>query len=238
MKGKINSEFVYSLIYYAIAVATAKHSAWAYSTTMEGLEPKIDWATVGFNIAGAWSIGGLVIWFMWGLLAAMAVDVGMFLVAKQIREAKNRNLLGLYLTYAMVALISAYFQVMYALQHAAQFTPVEGVPIWVNTAYLWRFLIVPVSLPLMSVGYTLFTRIDEAKNKATIGTVDKELGTKTYTADEAAQFTGYSPAWVRDRFYRSEKGGLKSGETFGQRDENGKMFFTHEELVPFKRENR
>lgn len=229
---KINwsSEFIYSLIYYAIALATAKHSAWAYSTTMEGAQPIIDWSNFGI---AAWTGFELVMWFMWGLLAALAVDVGMYLVAKQIRESKNRNLIGLYLTYAMVCIASAYFQVMYAIQHAADFVPVEGVPAWINAIYSLRYLIVPVSLPVMSIGYTLFTKVDEARNTQPLGRVNKEIGMKTYTVDEAATYLKVSPASVRSWAYAGESG---KGPQFGARDANNKHFFTQEELDNKKKE--
>lgn len=233
-KFHLTNEQIYGLIYYAIAVATAKHSAWAYSSTMEGLQPALDWAKFNGSFADFWSLLGLGVWFMWGLLAAIAVDVGMFTVAKNIRESQNRNLLGMYLTYAMVALISAYFQVMYSLQHASAFTPVEGVPLWVNTAYVWRFLIVPVSLPLMSVGYTLFVKLDVHKNKPVLGKVDKEIGEKTFTVDEAAAYTGYSPAAIRQKGYAAERQ-VGIVPAFGYRDENGKMMFKKSELDPIKK---
>jgi len=222
---RITNEQAYGLIYYAIAIATAKHSAWAYSTTMEGAEPVINWATFTLNLDGIFQVVTLGVWFFWGLLAALVIDIGMYFIAKKIRETRDRNLLGLYLTYIMVVIISAYMQVMFALQHAAEFVPVEGVPAWVNAAYVWRFLIVPVSLPFMSIGYTLFVKVDEALNKPVMGVVEAETGLKRLNVKEAALFTNRSETGIR--------GLAASGKLQQRLDDDKKLYFYETELVPF-----
>ncbi len=224
---KIDSNFVYSLIYIALAIATFKHTSWSFSSVMEGPEPIIDWANFNLDFANAWSVGGLLMWYFWGALCAIAVDVGFYLTAKSIREAQNTSLLGMWLTYTMVAVISAYCQVMYSVQHAAQFVPVEGVPEWINFIYTWGFLILPVSLPGMSVGYTLFNRIQHKANEPKLGQIDKETGVKYLNVVDAAKYTGYSTASIRVF--------VASGKIQGRQDDRKRWFFSTEELDKVKK---
>ncbi len=219
---------IYELIYIAISIATAKHSAWSYSTVMEGPEPVIDWANLTLNLSAAYDFGRLTIWFLSGLLAAVVVDIGMFVVAKRIRESEKENLLGLYLAYSIIVIFSAYFQIMYALQNASAFVPVEGVPEWLNLAFVWRFFIVPMSLPVMSLVYTMFVRIDRALNAPKLGTVDAETGEKHYNLNEAAAYTGYSVSSIRNKAYVTKTLPMYD-------DHNGNKYFLASDLEKIRR---
>ncbi len=230
MTSQEQRDFIYSLIYIALAVATFKHTSWSFSTVMEGPEPVVDWVKFNLDFAGLWAIGGLLFWYVWGALCAIAVDVGFYLTAKSIRESQNTSLVGMWLTYTMVALISAYCQVMYSVQHAAQFVAVEGVPAWVNVMYTWSFIILPVSLPGMSIGYTLFTKMHDKENAPKLGRLD-ETGMKYLTVDEASTYTGYSTASIR-QWAAQGKIGIKAADEAGR----VKWKFTMEELAKFKKD--
>lgn len=213
------------LIYIAIAVATAFHTAWSYSTTMEGAEPLIDWANFTLNVNGIYLI---MVWGWWlakGALAAFAIDVGMFVVAKSIREARQKNLLGLYITYLAVSVFSAYFQVMYSVQHSADFQTVTGIPEWLNAVFLWRFLLVPLSLPVIGFFYTMSVRVDEALNKQVLGKVDTTTGKRKFDVKEAAKYTNRSEAGIR--------GMAASGKLPAIKDDDNKLVFDEDELAQF-----
>ncbi len=148
----------YELIYIAVAIATFKHSSWAYSVTLEGAAPEIDWATWSPSLVGGWAIGGLLLWFFWGGLMAMAVDVSMFFAAREIRRGNKFHIL----TFAIAAIFSAATQLIYATTHAVDLEYVSSslAAVQPNSGWLWtvaeyRIVYLPISLPLTAIIYTI-----------------------------------------------------------------------------------
>ena len=235
-------ERAYGAIYLALAVATFKHTAWAFSTVMEGPEPKVDWANFNLDFVSVWAIVLLLVWFLWGALGAIAVDVGMYYTARAIREDKETRLpLGMWLTYGVVAAISSYAQTLYAVQHAAAFTPVPNNLAelqpggWLNNLFTYAMVLLPLFLPGLGFIYTVFVKYEEHHRKPPVGRLDEAIGEKVYTVQEAAIETGYSEAWIRNRAYAYEKKPDKN-PPFGRRNTQGKMVFTKEELDAVKRQ--
>ena len=110
----------FELLYFGVAIATFEHTAWAFGTTFLGL-PNTEY----FNLSDPiWLRGGLV---------ALAVDIGMFLVARAAiqeggRENKNRlAIVGLYSTFVVIGLISFFSQIVFAIYHTPSLAVAAGV---------------------------------------------------------------------------------------------------------------
>ncbi len=231
---KIGKLPVWDLLYISLALSTWKHTAWGYSVTFEGPPPSVDWANFVLNAQGLWTIGTLLAWFAWGGLMALTVDVAMWLVAKGIREqTSGKTPFGLWLTYAVVAVISSYTQLLYATQHSAPLAIVENNIValqpggWLYSLLENRLILLPLALPSMSFLYTISLRIEAALKKPVLGVVDTATGEKRYSMNEAAAYTGYSPSWVRAK--------ALSGKLEQHKDEEGKTYFTESSLAPFRR---
>lgn len=132
----------YKLVYWVIAAATAQHTAWGAATTMQGS---------GSENAPLW-------WFQ-GLAFAIAIDVSMVLVATKIRSGNRANAFRYALTFASVALLSSYFQLLYAWAHISVLPAGEGVSTdWKTQLQALvdaRLLIAPFALPAISIAYTI-----------------------------------------------------------------------------------
>src|SRR3990167_469017 len=132
----------YKFVYWVIAVATAQHTAWGAATTMQGS---------GSENAPIW-------WFQ-GLAFAIAIDVSMVLVATKIRSGNRANAIRYALTFAGVALLSSYFQLLYAWAHIGMLPAGEGVSAdWqtqLQAIVDARLLIAPFALPAISIAYTI-----------------------------------------------------------------------------------
>ncbi len=227
----------FELIYVAIAIATFKHTSWGFSTVLEGPEPIIDWANFVFSFVGIWQLGGLLIWFLWGGLMAIAVDVGMFFVSKAIREYFINNdegqPWGLWGTYLIIAIVSGYTQMLYAVQHAAEMKIVPNTLAmlqtggWLYTLFEYRLVLLPLSLPFISFMYTVSLKVQEFLQKPHMGKKNN-IGETVYNVIEAAKYVGKSSSLIR---MRSIEG------IFGNKDRNGKWFYTKKELDDFKSQN-
>lgn len=144
---------VFQLVYWIIAIATAQHTAWGAATTMQGSQP-IDSTT----------------WWVQGIAFAIAIDFSMIMVASKIRTGTSashdlklgrlRIPINWYtVTFATVATVSFYFQLLYAWSHAQPLPNVGGV------AQEWmdrlqgiinaRVIIAPLALPAIATLYTL-----------------------------------------------------------------------------------
>jgi hypothetical protein len=235
-----NDKAIHALeyIYYAIAIATFKHSAWSFGAVMEGLPPKLDWAHLTFDLAGTFAIGSLLIWYFWGALMAVASDVGMVVIAKSFRSAREDGFTwredGLLMgAYIIVAFISAYTQFYYAAQHTAPLLATASqIPSLQNGGSLnwllqYAVVILPPMLPGMSILYTLASKAEKGMHVVKPGKVDVETGARKFNVSEAAQFVGLSEGWIRQHAGKGE---------IGQKDaETGKWVFTETELLPLKR---
>lgn len=132
----------FKIVYWVIAAATAQHTAWGAATTMQGVQGE----------DAAW-------WWLQGLAFAIAIDVSMVMVATKIRSGGNRNTKVYAITFFFVALLSSYFQLLYAWAHINELAAGTGVAVeWtqrleglVNA----RLIIAPLALPIISIFYTL-----------------------------------------------------------------------------------
>lgn len=192
----------YELIYIAVAIATFKHSSWAYSVTLEGAAPEIDWAAWSPSLPGLWSLGGLLMWFFWGGLMAMAVDVSMFFAAREIRRGNKFHIL----TFAVAAIFSAATQLIYATTHAVDLEYISSslAAVQPNTGWLWtvaeyRIVYLPISLPLTAIIYTVAILFSGAKEvHAGVLAVPEPpvVPDPVYSASEAAKITGRNYNYV------------------------------------------
>ena len=138
----------FTIVYWVIAIATAQHTAWGAATTMQGAQPS--------------AIEMAAFWWLQGIAFAIAIDFTMVAVATKIR---SRNKLdwkvdGPYIaTFAMVAIASAYFQLLYAWGHATELQTMGGVaPEWqerLQGLIAARIVIAPVALPVIATLYTI-----------------------------------------------------------------------------------
>lgn len=199
----------YNVIYVTLALATFKHSAWGFSMVLEGPQPVFDINTLTLDTAGLWSIGTLLMWYFWGGLMATVADVGMYFTARAIRERNNqtdRQPWGLWLTYAIAAFVSAYTQVLYAVQHAAQLEVVQTeLPMlaaggWLYQILEYRLLILPLALPGMSFLYTVALKIQNRFFDAPkIGKLVEKTGDVIFDVKQAAKYTNYSEQAIRQK---------------------------------------
>lgn len=143
----------FKVVYWIIALATAQHTAWGAATTMQGT-----------------SNAGQPEWWAQGLAFAIAVDFSMVMVATKIRSGSatgqrvgiGKLQLGVNwytITFAIVALVSFYFQLLYAWAHAMPLENVGGVAQeWVvrlQPLIAARIVIAPAALPVIATLYTL-----------------------------------------------------------------------------------
>jgi hypothetical protein len=132
----------FKIVYWVIAAATAQHTAWGAATTMQGTHGE-----------------GEIWWWLQGLAFAIAVDVSMVMVATKIRSGGNRNARWYAITFAFVAILSSYFQLIYAWSH------ISVLPAGAGIATEWaqrlqglidaRLIIAPFALPVISIFYTI-----------------------------------------------------------------------------------
>lgn len=133
------------IVYWGIAIATAYHTAWGAATTMQGAQPE-----------------QTIWWWAQGLAFAMAIDFTMVAVASKIRSRNKiewRIDASYLLTFAILAIASAYFQLLYAWAHATNIEPLAGVSqYWQSTLSGLidaRIVIAPLALPLIATLYTV-----------------------------------------------------------------------------------
>lgn len=146
----------YLLIYVVIAVATASHTAWGAAFTMQGAQPSDAAALVG--------------WQLQGLAFALAIDATMLLVAMKMRSGvPTANVLRLgrvripvnfyVVTFLFVALVSAYFQLLFAFVHSAPLETAGGVTdewqMRLQPVIDARIIIAPLALPVIALLYTV-----------------------------------------------------------------------------------
>lgn len=146
----------FKLVYWVIAIATAQHTAWGAATTMQG--------GMGTDApTQSW-------WWVQGLFFAIAIDYSMVMVATKIRSGTQasqyfklwrlRIPINWYtLTFAIVAIMSSYFQLLYAWAHATPLASGGGVStVWVDRLQALidaRVIIAPFALPIIATFYTI-----------------------------------------------------------------------------------
>lgn len=132
----------FKIVYWVIAVATAQHTAWGAATTMQGAQGE-----------------GAVWWWLQGLAFAIAIDISMVMVATKIRNRGNHNVAWYAFTFAMVAGLSFFFQLLYAWSHITELPQGAGIAIeWeqrLQGIINARLIIAPFALPLISILYTV-----------------------------------------------------------------------------------
>jgi len=134
----------FELLYISIAVATFDHTVWAGAFLFEGSMP----------------VDNNIIWRLKGSLIAIAVDLGMLLTSRFLRNSETpTQTIVLVIAFMMAAVTSFYFQMVYILFHTPIFTISEGVDkYWIQalTPFLQaRVVILPLALPLLATVYTL-----------------------------------------------------------------------------------
>lgn len=227
----------YEALYYAIAAATFKHSAWAFGNTIEGAAPFVDWANLTFNLGGLWQVTVLANWMFWGGLMAVATDVGMIVSARHIRHYADKYGTGilkgirnqplhLWGAYLMAVTISSLGQVYYAASHAAPLV-VNDVGIqafapggWLYAILQYRILLLPLSLPGMSFLYTIAQR-GEATTKLTPAT-DK-TGQKKWRVKDIARISGLTESRIRQLAGADDDVGHKVGGVWEFTDSEAKQ---------------
>lgn len=139
----------FKLVYWVIAIATAQHTAWGAATTMQGAQPLDPIALAG--------------WWAQGLAFAAGIDFLMVMVATKIRSGATVSIAWYrnwyVLTFTVVAIVSFYFQLVYAWQHATPLVTSGGVAeewlIRLQGIINARIVIAPAALPLVATFYTL-----------------------------------------------------------------------------------
>lgn len=136
---------VFELVYIAISVATFTHTMFASAITFEGPPP--DWSKDPAHT---------IFWYLSGALVAVAIDVGLFLSA---REISRRRSLPMFIAFFVAAVASFYTQTLYAVYHMADIKFASGVTDYWQEALKpgadARVIILPLMLPLFAVVYTL-----------------------------------------------------------------------------------
>lgn len=138
---------LFEAMYLSIAVTTFAHTAWAASTIFEGASPGTP-----FSFFDSWH--------RTGALMAISIDVGMLIVALFLTSTRNRaQTVVLSISFALLALSSFYFQVIYAMAHAEPVVAGSGVtPYWLEVLRPFvdaRVVLVPALLPGFATIYTL-----------------------------------------------------------------------------------
>lgn len=230
MKQSKALQLAYNSIYVAIAVATFKHSAWGFATRIEGPEPLVDWAAFEPTPAFAWAVLTLLMWYVWGAMMAIAVDVGMFVTAREIRMFYNQH--GgrvkqpymLWLVYAVVASLSALTQMLYSVQHAAPLTlqPTTIAALqpggWLEQLMQHTVILLPVALPGMGFLYTVAGKVRDEAEQVEVGIID-DTGRKVYDVNAFADLIMRHPSYVR-RLAKAGTIGTKSGNTWQFTDDD------------------
>lgn len=135
---------LFEVIYIAISIATFQHSMWSAAMTFDGNPPIGPISLETFH------------WYFNGALLAITIDIGMLLIAKELRKSQNAALV---IAFAIAALSSFYMQIMYSMNHTEILKSGAGVtPYWQTTLSPImdaRIILVPLMLPLFSVIYTI-----------------------------------------------------------------------------------
>lgn len=142
----------YKFVYWVIAFATAQHTAWGAATTMQGPQPQ-----------------DAMMWWLQGAVFAIAIDFMMVAVATKIRSGvQTSHFIGFkkmhipinwyVVTFLTLAIVSFYFQLLYAWAHAEPLQQVGGVAqIWIDRLQGLieaRIVIAPLALPAVATLYT------------------------------------------------------------------------------------
>ena len=128
---KISTDPLASLffaLYVIVAVATFRHSAIGFASLEQGS-------------------------ILWGIVAALAIDVGMIVSASHLRQRFSIfPVIGL----IVAASASVYTQILYAVMYAEHVEAAAGAA-WMGDSATWviekRVIILPVLLPLLAVVY-------------------------------------------------------------------------------------
>lgn len=127
---------IFRLLYWAVAIATFRHSAIGFATLEHG------------NVL----LGGL---------AALAVDIGMLLSAEKLQK---RPSVWLVLGLLVSAGISVYSQFLHAVTNATAIAVAPGAT-WLGEIAIqtinYRIIIIPIALPLLVVLYSFAAKVSE-----------------------------------------------------------------------------
>jgi hypothetical protein len=128
------------IVYIAIAIATAYHTAWGFAT-IDGLPDKLT------ENALRW-------WWGIGILSAFSVDIGMAVIVYILVSGYQSKWLSWSLF--VLALFSLYAQLMYAAHHATDISSVQGtkeIHDFMQTLLNIRVFVMPFCLPTFSLVY-------------------------------------------------------------------------------------
>lgn len=132
----------FRLVYWVIAIVTAQHTAWGAATTMQGSQGE-----------------GTLVWWLQGLGFAIGIDFLMVMVATKIRGGTSHRHKWYLLTFATVASISFYFQLLYTWEHSDVLNTGSGIAqAWITRLQGLvdaRVIIAPLALPLVATLYTI-----------------------------------------------------------------------------------
>lgn len=146
MEHKSGVKWVLLGVYGAVSIATFYHSMWGFAT-LAG-EP-----TEGASLFWWWFIGGLM---------AAAVDVGMGAIVYA--RANGDQQKWLVAALIVLALASAYTQIIYAAQHATGYTVGDVRATWkpaLQAILDARVIILPIMLPAFALVYAFAAKTGE-----------------------------------------------------------------------------
>lgn len=132
----------FELLYIAISIATFSHTQWAAAYTFEGVAPT---NPDEYNL-----------WLLKGALIAIAIDVGMLLSARYIKQAASGWIV---LSFVVAAISSFYTQIIYIFVHTPLLVAGSGVSQYWNEMITplmdARVIILPFLLPFLAIIYTI-----------------------------------------------------------------------------------
>jgi hypothetical protein len=131
----------------ATAVAMFIHSTWTFNTIFGGQQP---------------TDGNIIQYIMWvipGALIAFAIDIGQIATSMKIRQARSWNIVGLGITFLVLAAGGYYLQWFHLIHHMPKLAFGEGLSeatrLSVLTARDAAIYIIPALMPLSMFLYTL-----------------------------------------------------------------------------------
>lgn len=181
---------IFGVVYWATALTTFKHTAWAAATVFEGSFP-VD-APVEEQ----------AFWWLTGALMAVAIDIGLWAISRSIHPGSSKRYYFVLLTaFVVLALSSGYAQMLYSYSHTSTVEYGDGVTLywrgWLEPIIDARVVLFPLMLPIFITIYTLARIAQDAEmQKAAGGKVVIRDATPEHPALTVA--SSYMIPWSKD----------------------------------------
>ncbi len=142
-----NTRNIFMLVYVAVAIATFRHSAFAFAS-IEGVKPD--------------ALVPLIFWWLIGALGAAAVDIGMAAIVISLLSGHQAK----WLVWALFVLagFSAYTQLVFSAHKAVDY-PLGQVAqwlAWLEYVLDARVVLLPLVLPLFALIYAMAAKGQKA----------------------------------------------------------------------------